>query len=100
MKQRRRIYYTDSQNALMWERWKKGESLQQIAQLFDREHSSIQHILAETGGIRPAVRLAILVPSLYGLPIKGAGNPVSKRYIEILRDARAEPGASDLAWEG
>jgi IS30 family transposase len=40
----------------MWDRWKKGESLQQIAQLFDRNHSSIQPILAETGGIRPAQR--------------------------------------------
>jgi len=53
MKQRPRIYYTQTQKALMWERWKKGESLQQIAQLFDRDHSSIQRILAETGGIRP-----------------------------------------------
>ena len=42
MKQRPRIYYTESQKALMWERWQKGESLQQIAQLFDRNHSSIQ----------------------------------------------------------
>lgn len=40
----------------MWERWQKGESLQQIARLFDRNHSSIQGILAETGGIRPAPR--------------------------------------------
>ncbi|MGF6781454.1 hypothetical protein P3T21_006690 [Paraburkholderia sp. GAS334] len=56
MKQRRRIYYTDSQKALMWERWQKGESLQKIAQLFDRNHSSVQGILAETGGIRPAPR--------------------------------------------
>ncbi len=56
MKQRPRIYYTESQKALMWERWQKGESLQQIAQLFDRNHSSIQGILAETGGIRPAQR--------------------------------------------
>lgn len=47
MKQRRRIYYTDSQKAVMWERWRKGESLQQIAQLFDRNHSSVQRILAE-----------------------------------------------------
>ena len=31
MKQRTRIYYSDSQKALMWERWKKGESLEQIA---------------------------------------------------------------------
>jgi IS30 family transposase len=57
MKQRPRIYYTESQKALMWERWQKGESLQQIAQLFDRNHSSIQRILAETGGIRPAQRI-------------------------------------------
>ncbi len=56
MKQRPRIYYTEAQKALMWERWKKGESLQQIAQLFDRNHSSIQRILAESGGIRPAQR--------------------------------------------
>lgn len=56
MKQRPRIYYTESQKALMWDRWQKGESLQQIAQLFDRNHSSIQRILAETGGIRPAPR--------------------------------------------
>jgi IS30 family transposase len=56
MKQRRRIYYTESQKAIMWDRWQQGESLSQIAQLFDRGHSSIQGILAETGGIRPAQR--------------------------------------------
>ena len=41
MKQRPRIYYTESQKALMWERWRKGDSLQKIAQLFDRNHSSV-----------------------------------------------------------
>ena len=56
MKQRPRIHYTESQKALMWERWQKGESLQQIAQLFDRNHSSIHQILAVSGGIRPAPR--------------------------------------------
>ena len=44
MKQRPRIYYTESQRVLMWERWQKGESLQHIAQLFDRNHSSIQRM--------------------------------------------------------
>ena len=56
MKQRPRIHYTESQRALMWDRWQKGESLQQIARLFDRNHSSIQGILVQTGGIRPAQR--------------------------------------------
>lgn len=31
MKRKPRICYSESQKALMWERWKKGESLQQIA---------------------------------------------------------------------
>ena len=56
MKQRARIYYTENQKALMWDRWRKGESLHSIARLFDRGHSSIQGILAETGGIRPPKR--------------------------------------------
>ena len=56
MKQRPRIYYTEEQKALMWDRWQKGESLSAIARLFDRHHPSIRRILAETGGIRPAPR--------------------------------------------
>jgi len=39
MKQRPRIYYTESQKAIMWDRFQNCESLQQIAQLFDRNHS-------------------------------------------------------------
>jgi transposase, IS30 family len=56
MKQRPRIHYTENQKALMWERWQKGDTLHQIAQLFDRHHPSIARILGETGGIRPAPR--------------------------------------------
>lgn len=48
MKQRSRIYYTESQKALMWEHWNKGESLHQIPQLFDRPHSLIHGIFAES----------------------------------------------------
>ena len=56
MKQRPRIYYSATQRTLIWDRWQKGETLHQIAGLFDRYHSSIQRIVAETGGIRPAER--------------------------------------------
>ncbi len=56
MKQRPRIYYSASQRALIWDRWRKGETLHQIARLFDRYHSSIYGIVAESGGIRPAER--------------------------------------------
>ncbi len=56
MKQRPRIYYNAEEKALMWDRWRAGDSLYDIARLFDRGHSSIQRILAETGGIRPRQR--------------------------------------------
>ena len=56
MKQRPRIYYTETDKALMWDRWQQGESLNSIARLFDRHHSAIQGILSRTGGIRPPQR--------------------------------------------
>ena len=56
MKRRPRIYYSDSQKALMWERWKQGSTLHEIGKLFDRPHTSIHRILAETGGFRPPER--------------------------------------------
>jgi IS30 family transposase len=56
MKYRTRIYYTESQKALMWERWKEGWTLHQIGHLFDRAHTSVHKILAETGGFRPPQR--------------------------------------------
>ena len=56
MKQRPRIYYSESQKALMWERWKQGFTLHEIGKIFDRPHTSIHRILAETGGFRPAQR--------------------------------------------
>jgi len=56
MKNRTRIYYTETDKAMMWDRWQKGDSLQSIAQLFGRNHSSIAGILSRTGGIRPPKR--------------------------------------------
>jgi len=56
MKYRTRTYYTDAHKAVMWERWRQGWTLHQIAHLFNREHTSVQGILARTGGIRPPRR--------------------------------------------
>lgn len=53
MKYRPRIYYTDSDKELMWDRWQQGDSLHSIARLFDRSHGSIAGLLSRTGGIRP-----------------------------------------------
>jgi hypothetical protein len=51
MKQRPRNYDTQGRKTLMWDRWQAGDSLHEIARLFDRGHSPIQGLLAETGGI-------------------------------------------------
>jgi len=51
-----RIYHTETDKAMMFDRWHKGESLNSIARHFGRSHSSIQGVLARTGGIRPPQR--------------------------------------------
>ena len=56
MPRKPRINYTETDKALMWDRWQKGDSLEKIAQLFDRTHSSVAVILRRTGGIRPPKR--------------------------------------------
>ncbi len=56
MKQRRRIYYSESDKALMWDRWQQGDSMTAIAGLFDRHHTSVQGVFQRSGGIRPPAR--------------------------------------------
>jgi IS30 family transposase len=57
MTRKRRIHYTETDKAVMWDRWQKGDSLEKIAQLFDRGHGSVARILRQTGGIRPPRRV-------------------------------------------
>ena len=56
MKRRARLYYSEADKSLMWDRWQKGDSLASIARGFDRNHSSVELILKRTGGIRPPRR--------------------------------------------
>jgi len=57
MPRKPRIHYTETDKALMWDRWQKGDSLEKIAQLFDRTHGSVSRILSRTGGIWPPKRM-------------------------------------------
>ena len=50
----KRIYYSEADKALMWDRRQKGDSLNAIARSFGRSHSCVQGIFARSGGIRPA----------------------------------------------
>ncbi|MEY0960111.1 IS30 family transposase [Providencia rettgeri] len=56
MKPRKRIYYTPEQKAIIWDRYKQGDSLHEIARMFDRYHYSIMPTIYQTGGFRPPVR--------------------------------------------
>ena len=55
-KRRRRICLTNAEKAVMWDRWKQGDSLHAIARLLDTSHTSIRRNLVTTGGIRPPQR--------------------------------------------
>ena len=106
MKQRPRIYYSASQRALIWERWQKGETLHQIAGLFDRYHSSIQRIVAETGGIRPTERRRSRVALtliereeisrglVAGKPIRAIAASLNRAPSTISREIRRNNGAA------
>lgn len=56
MAYRKRIYYSAEQRKEIWDRWKRGESVNEIGRAFDRFHSSAHRILSEAGGIRPSTR--------------------------------------------
>jgi IS30 family transposase len=56
MTRRKRIYYNAEQRAIIWDRYQKGDSLNDISRIFDRFHSSIQRIVGETGGIKPSIK--------------------------------------------
>jgi len=42
--------------AVVWDRWEKGDSINEIARDLGRFHSSVQGAMARTGGIRPPPR--------------------------------------------
>jgi IS30 family transposase len=56
MKLKKRRWYTESERLEMWQRWQQGESLNDIARLFETSHSAIQYVFSRTGGIEPQPR--------------------------------------------
>ena len=90
MKQRPWIYYTEAQKALMWDRWKAGDTLHEIGKLFDRPHTSVQNILSKTGGIRPLAkhrsRLARAMQRIVSVAAPGAAVPHNGQRHKTLGD--------------
>ncbi len=119
MKRRPRIYYTDAQKAMMWERWQQGENFHDIARLFDRYHGSVRGILTRDGGFRPKQRqrspLALTLSEREAIS-RGLARDVSIRAIAaqlgrspstVSREIRRNGGhaayrankAEEAAWE-
>ncbi len=119
MKQRPRIYYTETDKALMWDRWQKGDSLHAITRLFDRSHSSIAGIFSRTGGIRPPQkkrsRLALTLAEreeisrgvVVGYSIRSIASELGRAPSTVSREIRRNGGrqqyraskADQAAWD-
>lgn len=119
MKRRPRIYYSDSQKALMWKRWKQGWTLHEIGKLFDRPHTSIRQILAETGGFQPqprtrasaaltmAEREEISRAMVVGESIRSTASRLGRAPSTVSREIKRNGGrdgyranlADQVAWE-
>jgi len=119
MKQRRRIYYSEKDKALMWDRWKKGDSLHDIGRLFDRGHSSIQNIIQGAGGIRPrdrersvlsltlAEREIISRGLAMGQSLRTIATAIQRSPSTVSREVKRNEGrdryraaaAEDMAWQ-
>lgn len=56
MRQDRRRGLSVSQKKALWERWKRGESSQDIARAFGKFRGSIYSVLSSSGGIPPSPR--------------------------------------------
>ena len=49
--------FSNIQKSQMWERWRQGDTLREIARLLERPPSSVFKQLSRTGGIQPAPRI-------------------------------------------
>ena len=56
MNRARHYGLSSEEKADIWRRWKTGESLHEIGRVFSKDHGSIHFLLAQHGGIAPAVR--------------------------------------------
>ncbi len=53
---RRRPGLSAPQKQELWERWKSGQSMNEIARAFGKERGSIHSVLRSTGGFKPSTR--------------------------------------------
>jgi len=114
-----RIYYTESDQQRIFDRWFQGESQNSIARSFGRSHSSIQKVLSRSGGLRPwrrrRSRLALTLPEreeisrgiVAGRSIRSIAAELGRAASTVSRELKRNGGrrryrankADKLAWE-
>jgi len=106
MTRRKRIKYTTEQQAEIWDRWKRGETMHDIGRAFDRFHSTFSGMIRATGGIRPPVRtrsrLALKLTEreeisrglVAGLSIRGIAASLGRAASTVSREIARNGGPS------
>src|SRR6516165_7778773 len=85
-----RTWFTPKQKAELWERWKSGQCVADIARALERRNKSgVYRVLAGNGGIAPAPRRRALVAKRF----RGALPPVG-RYGGSHRASNDRPQLS------
>src|SRR5664279_2744417 len=92
-----RIWFTPKQKAELWERWKSGQCVADIARALDRRNKSgIYRVLALNGGIAPAwSRSDSSIESQH--PIDAALVPPIKRSRDVRHTLTALPALPELS---
>ena len=95
MTQTRRRGLSAWQKLAIWERWKRGQSLNDIARALTRNRGSIHYALSSNGGIQPSTRrrsrLALTLSEREEIS-RGLAEGQSMREIASwLQPARGEP---------
>ena len=104
----RRIYYSATQRAEIWDRWQRGESMSSIGRVFDRQSSSVFSVISPTGGIRPpgrrrgsrALSLSEREEISRGLSIKRSLRVIDqlgRAPSTISREVRRNGGSANIA---
>ena len=115
-----RIWFTPQQKAELWERWKRGQCVADIARALERRNKSgVYRVLALNGGIAPAPRRRALVTLRLeereeisrgiaaGRPIRRIAQGLGRSPSTVSREIRRNGGrsayraseADTLAWE-
>lgn len=86
MTQERRFGLSPEQKADIWGRWKTSEPLHEIGRAFDKDHGSIQFLLAKHGGIAPATTEERRSKAVQAPSYRRGGAPRDGVRLEIAPD--------------